>query len=94
MAKVWVKGFTKDDGTKVKGHYREVSSNKSADAMALSAETKSARNRMKASGTGFATIWKDQSGAYGFNFDKKPRGYTMTDAGIKRTVVKVLRSRK
>ena len=25
MAKVWVKGFTKDDGTKVKGHYREMS---------------------------------------------------------------------
>jgi hypothetical protein len=24
MAKVWVKGFTKDDGTKVKGHYREI----------------------------------------------------------------------
>lgn len=23
MAKVWVKGYTKDDGTKVKGHYRE-----------------------------------------------------------------------
>ena len=22
MAKVWVKGFTKSDGTKVKGHYR------------------------------------------------------------------------
>ena len=25
MAKVWVKGFTKSDGTKVKGHYRDVS---------------------------------------------------------------------
>ncbi len=24
MAKVWVKGFTKSDGTKVKGHYRDV----------------------------------------------------------------------
>lgn len=24
MAKVWVKGYTKDDGTKVKGHYRDV----------------------------------------------------------------------
>lgn len=23
MAKVWVKGFTKSDGTKVKGHYRD-----------------------------------------------------------------------
>ncbi len=26
MAKVWVKGYTKPDGTKVKGHYREVGS--------------------------------------------------------------------
>lgn len=25
MAKVWVKGHTRSDGTKVKGHYREVS---------------------------------------------------------------------
>lgn len=24
MAKVWVKGFTRADGVKVKGHYREV----------------------------------------------------------------------
>jgi hypothetical protein len=24
MAKIWVKGYTKPDGTKVKGHYREV----------------------------------------------------------------------
>jgi len=24
MARVWVKGFTKSDGTKVKGHYRDV----------------------------------------------------------------------
>ena len=26
MAKVWVKGFTKSDGTKVKGHYRGAAS--------------------------------------------------------------------
>jgi hypothetical protein len=25
MAKIWVKGYTKPDGTKVKGHFREVS---------------------------------------------------------------------
>jgi hypothetical protein len=25
MAKVWIKGYTKPDGTKVKGHYRDVS---------------------------------------------------------------------
>lgn len=24
MAKIWVKGYTKPDGTKVKGHYRKV----------------------------------------------------------------------
>lgn len=24
MAKVWVKGYTKSDGTKVEGHYREI----------------------------------------------------------------------
>lgn len=24
MAKVWIKGFTKADGSKVKGHYREI----------------------------------------------------------------------
>jgi hypothetical protein len=26
MAKVWVKGYTKPDGTRVKGHYRDVAS--------------------------------------------------------------------
>jgi len=25
MAKIWVKGYVKEDGTKVPGHYREVS---------------------------------------------------------------------
>jgi hypothetical protein len=25
MAKIWVKGYTKKDGTKVPGHYRETS---------------------------------------------------------------------
>lgn len=24
MAKIWIKGFTRSDGTKVKGHYRDV----------------------------------------------------------------------
>jgi hypothetical protein len=73
MAKVWVKGFTKDDGTKVKGHYRDTPAkfaNKKLEA--------SMANRMrlgdkdafeKSKGT-----FMRSGGAVGVNYTKKLYG--------------------
>ncbi len=40
MAKIWVKGYTKPDGTKVKGHYREVSGKSATPASKYSIDEK------------------------------------------------------
>jgi hypothetical protein len=47
MAKIWIKGYTKPDGTKVKGHYREVSG-VSARSNALSKSASATRVKKEA----------------------------------------------
>jgi len=40
MARIYVKGYTKPDGTKVKGHYREVNTESGGAALALDRKNK------------------------------------------------------
>jgi hypothetical protein len=48
-----------------------------------------AKKIMKANNLPFATIWKTGK-LYGFNFDKKPVGYSFTEYSVKRTVIQTI----
>lgn len=58
MARIWVKGYTKSDGTKVPGHYRDISTSRAGsiynkETARLSRQKKSYRYNSK---TGYDTI--------------------------------------
>lgn len=48
-----------------------------------------AKKVMAANNLPFATIWKTGK-SYGFNFEKRPVGFSTKDCGVKRIVVSVL----
>jgi hypothetical protein len=49
-----------------------------------------AKKVMTANNLPFATIWKTGK-SYGFNFDKKDIGFSVKEAGVKRTVVDIVK---
>ena len=72
MARVWVKGFTKSDGTKVKGHYRDVDT---FGATTSARERKRISNRIAAG--------KSPEKAYFTTMNQSLRGKVMSVSKVK-----------
>jgi len=73
MAKIWVKGYTKPDGTKVKGHYRGVSAKNNINKAISDMKATGVSVMHRKSGSKSVISWNDGKRHWGsVSYGKKP----------------------